>query len=122
MIACASLLCVHASNGSPDRAGRVTEVIIFSLNRPGNTDDQNVLIRAARSLRRAKGVDHFHIGRSLPGPLVAGEQAFDVALVITFKNRAAWEKFERNENFRRLINGALRPLVRRSFVYNFASE
>jgi len=122
IVALAALLSLDQASASRERSDRVTEVIVLSMNRPGNPDDQNVLIRAARSLRRMKGVDHVHIGRALPGGRVQGEHSFDVAIVITFKNRFAWERFERNDQFQRLMDAALRPLVRRSIVYNFTSE
>jgi len=118
LIAAFSLAPVEAA---PGRSGQITHVILFWLKRPGNVDDQNVLIRASRSFRRIKGVSDVRVGRSLPveGPV---DQSFDVGLVITFRDVRALKKFERNERHQQVVEAALRPLVRRYIVYNFGSE
>jgi len=103
------------------RSGQITHVVLFWLKRPGNADDQNILIRAARSFRRMKGVSDVRVGRSLPDERPA-EQSFDLGLVITFKDAGALKKFERNQRHQQVVEAALRPLVRRYIVYNFSNE
>src|SRR6266404_9435068 len=51
---------------APRRNGQITHVVLFWLKRPGNVDDQNVLIRAVRSFRRMKGISEVRVGRSFP--------------------------------------------------------
>jgi len=118
LVAALSLVSVEAA---PGRNGQITHVVLFWLKRPGNVDDQNVLIRASRSFRRIKGVSDVRVGRSLlvERPV---EQSFDVGVVITFKDAGALKKFERNERHQQIIEAALRPLVRRYIVYNFSNE
>ena len=111
-----------STDAVPAHSSRVIQVTLLSLNRPGNVNDQNVLIRGARSLRRSKGVADVQIGRSLPSAAPAAGQPFDVAIVIIFKDRRAFDKFEQTERYDRLLNVALRPLVRRSVVYSFVGE
>jgi len=106
---------------APRRGGQITHVVLFWLKRPGNADDQNLLIRASRSFRRIKGVSDVRAGRSLPVARPV-EQSFDVGVVITFKDAGALKKFERNERHQQIIETALRPLVRRYIVYNFSNE
>jgi hypothetical protein len=118
LVAALSLPSIEAG---PRRSGQITHVVLFWLKRPGNVDDQNVLIRAARSFRRIKGVSDVWVGRSLPVERPV-EQSFDVGVVITFKNAGALKKFERNQRHQQIIETALRPLVRRYIVYNFSSE
>ena len=118
LVAALSLVSVEAA---PGRSGQITHVVLFWLKRPGNVDDQNVLIRASRSFRRIKGVSDVRIGRSLPVERPV-EQSFDVGIVITFKDVRALKKFERNQRHQQVVEAALRPLVRRYIVYNFSNE
>src|SRR5437588_12811515 len=59
------------------RSGQVTHVMLFWLKRPGNVDDQNLLLRALRTLRRVRGVNEARVGRSLPVARPGLEQPFD---------------------------------------------
>src|SRR5437588_72446 len=117
----ATTLSLPSSEAAPGRSGQITHVVLFWLKRPGNIDDQNILIRASRSFRRIKGVSDVRVGRSLPveRPI---EQSFGVGVVITFKDAGAVKKFERNQRHQQIIEAALRPLVRRYIVYNFSNE
>src|SRR5438105_7209239 len=117
----AAALSLASVQAAPGRSGQISHVVLFWLKRPGNIDDQNILIRASRSFRRIKGVSDVRVGRSLPveRPI---EQSFDVGVVITFKDAGALKKFERNQRHQQIIETALRPLVRRHGVHNFRSE
>src|SRR5437660_12549634 len=67
-----SLCCIAFSltstgaQAAPARSGQVTHVMLFWLKRPGNVDDQNLLLRALRTLRRVRGVNDVRVGRPLP--------------------------------------------------------
>jgi hypothetical protein len=104
------------------RSGQVTHVMLFWLKRPGNVDDQNFLRRALRTLRRARGVNDMRVGRPLPVDRPSVEQSFDLGVVITFRDREALEKFERDQQRKQAIDAVLGPLVRRYTVYNFVNE
>src|SRR5437667_7499850 len=78
------------------RSGQVTHVMLFWLKRPGNVDDQNFLLRALRTLRRARGVNDMRVGRSLPVDRPGLEQTFDLGVVMTFRDREPLETFERH--------------------------
>ena len=104
------------------RSGQVTRVMLFWLKRPGNVDDQNYLLRALRTLRRARGVNEVRFGRPLPVDRPSVEQSFDLGVVMTFRDREALEKFERDQQRKHAINAMLGPLVRQYTVYNFVNE
>ncbi len=123
--ACAVLvfsLPLSSAQAAPTRSGQVTHVMLFWLNRPGNIDDQNYLLRATRTLRRVRGVNEVRVGRPLTVNRPALEQSFDLAVVMTFRDREALEKFERDQSRQQGIDAMLRPLVRRYIVYNFVNE
>jgi hypothetical protein len=104
------------------RSGQVTHVMLFWLKRPGNVDDQNYLLRALRTLRRARGVNDMRVGRSLPVDRPSVEQSFDLGVVMIFRDREALEKFERDQQRKQAIDAMLGPLVRQYTVYNFVNE
>src|SRR5437763_7348280 len=104
------------------RTGQVTHVMLFWLKRPGNVDDQNFLRRGLRTLRRARGINDMRVGRPLPVDRQDVEQSFDLGVVITFRDRQALEKFERDQRREQALDAMLRPLVRRYTVYNFVNE
>ena len=96
--------------------------MLFWLKRPGNVDDQNLLLRALRTLRRVRGVNDVRVGRSLPVARPGLDQSFDLGVVMMFRDREALEKFERDQRRGQAIDAMLRPLVRQYSVYNFVNE
>ncbi len=104
------------------RSGQVTHVMLFWLKRPGNVDDQNFLRRALRTLRRARGVNDIRVGRPLLLDRSSVEQSFDLGLIMTFRDREAFSKFERDQQREQAIDAMLRSLVRQYTVYNFVNE
>ena len=104
------------------RSGQVTHVMLFWLKRPGNVDDQNVLLRALRTLRRFRGVNDVRVGRPLAVDRPGLEQSFDLGALVIFRDREALEKFEHDPRRGGAIDAMLQPLVLRYIVYNFANE
>lgn len=96
--------------------------MLFWLNRPGDVNDQNVLLRGLRTLRRVRGVNEVRIGRALPVDRRGFEQPFDLGAVVIFRDREALEKFERDPRRGGTLDVILRPLVRRHVVYSFVNE
>jgi len=122
------LICLAVSLSSSNaqaanaRSGQITHVVLFWLKRPGNADDQNVLLRALRTLRRFRGVNDMRVGRALPVDRPGLEQSFDLGVVVIFRDREALEKFEHDPRRGGALDAMLQPLVRRYTVYNFANE
>ena len=122
------LICLAVSLSSSNaqaanaRSGQITHVVLFWLKRPGNADDQNVLLRALRTLRRFRGINDIRVGRALPVDRPGLEQSFDLGVVVIFRDREALEKFEHDPRRGGALDAMLQPLVRRYTVYNFANE
>src|SRR5207248_11307157 len=104
------------------RTGQVTHVMLFWLKRPANVADQNFLRRALRTLRRVRGVNDVRFGRPLPVDRPDVERSFDLGVIMTFRDREAFSKFERDQQREQAIDAMLRPLVRQYTVYNFVNE
>lgn len=104
------------------KAGEVTHVVLFWLKRPGNIADQNIVMRASKTLRRVRGLKELRVGRAMPVERRGIEQPYDVGLVMVFKDDAALAAFVSNPRHVRLLQAVSGPLLRRREVYNFASE
>ena len=122
LICLAFFLTSSHTHAASARSGQVSHVMLFWLKRPGNADDQNVLLRGLRTLRRVRGVNDVRLGRPLPVDQPGLEQSFDLCAVVIFRDREALEKFERDPRRRGALDAMLQPLVRRFIVYNFANE
>jgi Stress responsive A/B Barrel Domain len=104
------------------RSGQITHIMLFWLKRPGNVDDQNVLVRGVRTLRRFRGVNDMRIGRPVRVDRPGVEQSFDLGVVVIFRDREALEKFEHDPRRQGPVDAVVQQLVRRYIVYNFANE
>lgn len=97
---------------------RIAHVVIIWLKRPNNARDQETLIRASRAFRRIRGVIRVEAGKGMPVERPTIEQQFDVGVIITFKNRAALERYEKNSRHLTAVGQILAPLARRYIVFN----
>ncbi len=104
------------------KTGEVTHVVLFWLKRPGNVADQNVIMRASKTLRRVRGLKELRVGRALPVARRGIEPPYDVGLVMVFKDNEALAAFVNGPRHFRLLQAVSDQLLRRREVYNFGSE
>lgn len=93
-------------------------VVLMWLKHPRRAADRAQLVRAARGLRMIPGVLDVETGRDLPSAMPPVEPNFDLAVVITFRDRAALARFEKSPRHHAALGKYLRPLVRRSEAYD----
>jgi hypothetical protein len=101
---------------------RISRVVIIWLKRPGNAQDQAALIRASKEFRKIKGVIRVEAGKGMPAERKGIDQSFDVGVVLTFKDRAALERYQKDPGHLLAIRQVLLPLARRYIVYNSLLE
>jgi hypothetical protein len=111
-----------ACSTTPVPSPRVTRVVLVWLKHPGNAVDRAQLIRAAHSLRMIPGVLRVETGRPVPslGPNV--DRSFDLGVLITFRDRAALQRYEKDPRHLEAMRRYLRPLVRRYEVFNLGER
>jgi hypothetical protein len=119
-ICCSVLLGACAI--SPPASTTVTHVVLMWLKHPERSSDRAQLIRAAHSLRMIPGVLRVEAGRTAPPLPSRPPQDFDLAVVITFRDRAALERYEEDPRHLAAVHRYLRPLVRHYEVYNLTSR
>jgi hypothetical protein len=118
---CGSLFLSSCSNlSAPLRP--VTHVVLMWLKHPGRPADRAQLIRAARSLRMIPGVLRVEAGHAAPSPPPGVDRSFDLGVVITFRDRAALERYEEDPRHLDAVRRYLEPLVRRYLVYDLSGR
>jgi len=106
----------------PGPSPTVTHVVLMWLKHPGRSADRAQLVRAAHSLRMIPGVTRVETGRTVPALPAGVDQSFDLGVVITFRDRFALERYERDPRHSETMRRYLRPLVRRYEVHNLSGR
>ena len=121
-LALALSLFLEACMSPPPPGPHVTHVVLMWLQHPERAEDRAELIRAARSLRLIPGVLHVATGRVVPPVGPHSSQDFDLGVVVTFRDRAALRRYERDPRHSVALQRYLHPLVRRYEVYNLGDR
>lgn len=95
------------------------QVVLVWLKHPNRPDDRAQLVRAARSLRMARGVVRVETSNNVADLPAGTDRSFDLAITITFRDRGALERFGKGPRHRAAVGRYLRSLVRRQEIYNF---
>jgi Stress responsive A/B Barrel Domain len=114
---CFSLL-LGACRTTPPVSPTVTRTVLMWLKHPGRSADRAQLVRAARSLRMIPGVLQVQTGRTVPALPSGADRSFDLGVVITFRDRAALQRYEKDPRHLDAMRRYLQPLVRRYEIYN----
>jgi Stress responsive A/B Barrel Domain len=121
MAICGSMFLSACSN-LPVPSQPLRHVVLLWLKHPKRAADRAQLIRAAHSLRMLPGVLRVEVGHAVP-PLPPGvDRSFDFGVVITFRDRAALERYEEDPRHHDAVGHYLEPLVRRYVVFNLSSR
>jgi hypothetical protein len=102
----------------PSPAPEVRHVVLIWQSHPGRSADRAALIRAAHSLQRIPGVVQVETPRSVPSLRPDVRQDYDLAVVITFRDRAALLRYENDPRHFETMRRYLGPLVRHYEIYN----
>ena len=115
-------LASGACSSTPTQPRPVKHILLMWLKHPGSAADRLQLTRAAHSLRMVPGVLRVETGRTVPVPNAEADRNFDLGVVITFRDRAALQRYERDPRHADAMQRYLRPLVRRYVVYNLGTR
>lgn len=117
---CSSVL--SACRTTPPVSPPVTHVVLMWLKHPERSADRAQLIRVAHSLRMIPGVLRVEAGRAVPTLAPGVDRSFDLGVVITFRDRAALQRYEKDPQHADAMGRYLRPLVRHYEVYNLSGR
>jgi len=102
----------------PPASPTVTHIVLLWLKHPKRNSDRAQLVHAAQSLRMIPGVLRVDAGKSLPQLGPSQRKDFDLGVVITFRDRAALQRYEKDPRHLEAMRHYLGPLVRHYEVYN----
>ena len=122
LLTCLSFLTRPAEAATVADERPISHVVIIWLKNPGHLQNEHALIAASKSFRRIRGVTRVEVGRALPSRRRGIEQSFDLAVLITFRNRKALERYENHPRHLLAVQQVLRPLAKRYVVYNSALQ
>lgn len=114
LLLCPPLPAIADGDGQP-----LEHVVIAWLKEPGNPAAQNRIIAASQVLKTIPGVIALRAGTAVPGERPVVDSSFDVALVISFTDRAALDSYLTHPLHLQLVEETLKPLVERILVYDF---
>lgn len=111
-----------ACSTTPPPPQAIQHIVLMWLVRPESASDRAELVRAARSLQMMPGVVRVQTGRTVPSPHSEADRDFDLGTVITFRDRAALRRYEKDPRHADAMARYLKPLVRRFVVYNLGTR
>lgn len=112
------LFFAGACSVTPKALPPVTRVVLVWMKDPGDAAARGQVVRAARSLRMIPGVTKVETGRNVPVSGLGLDRTFDLGVMITFRNRAALQRYEKDPRHLEAMRRYLKPLVRRYEVFN----
>ena len=122
LLALGLVLASASCSTTPTAPQPVQHVVLMWLERPESAADRAQLVRAARSLQMMPGVVRVETGRNVPSPNTEADRDFDLGVVITFRDRASLQRYEKNPRHTEEMQRYLKPLVRRYAVYNLGTR
>lgn len=122
LLALSLILASASCSTTPTAPQPVQHIILMWLERPESGADRAQLVRAARSLQMMPGVVRVETGRNVPSPNTEADRDFDLGVVITFRDKAALQRYEKNPRHTEEMQRYLKPLVRRYVVYNLGTR
>jgi hypothetical protein len=111
-----------ACSTAPMPPPAVSHVVLLWLKHPHRLADRDKIVRMAHSLRGIPGVLEVKAGRSIGSVGPNPPRDFDLGVVITFRDRAALQRYERDPRHLEAMRRYLDPLVRHYEVYNLVGR
>ena len=96
----------------------IEHIIIIWLKEPGNTQAQDKIIKASEKLKTIPGVITLRSGKAVPSQRKIVDSSYDVALIISFINKAALDAYLVHPVHLNLLEKTMKPLIERIRVYD----
>ena len=102
----------------PQTRPGLEHIVVIWLKQPGDAEQRERVIAESQALRDIPGVLALKAGHVVPGKRAIVDSSFDVALIVSFTDRAALDAYLVHPVHVRLVNETLMPLVERIRVYD----
>lgn len=108
--------CASAPQAAPPDP--VTHVVVVWLKQPGDEGARQRIIDVSRSLKALPGVVRITAGRAIPSERTQVDDSFDVAVVMTFRDRRALAEYGEHPDHKQAVRDVLAPLAERVLIYD----
>ncbi|HWB02185.1 MAG TPA: Dabb family protein [Verrucomicrobiales bacterium] len=115
--AIAALLCSACQTTTT--TGRIQHVVVFWLKDHGNAAQRAKIIETSETFRNIPGVVSVTAGPCIPSPRPIVDSSFDVAVTLTFSSQAGLQRYVEHPLHKAAVSGVLKPLVKKTVVYDF---
>ncbi len=96
----------------------IEHIVIIWLKQPGNVNAQDKIIKASHALETIPGVIAIRSGKAVPSRREIVDSSYDVALIISFINKAALDAYLVHPVHLNLLEKTMKPLIKRIKVYD----
>jgi len=111
-------LSVGADSVRESSSGHVSHVVIGWLKKSGDVEARKHFVEVTKSFANLPGVVDHKVGVVLPSDRKVVDSSFDVATVITFKNRKSLQAYLNHPRHKKAVKEMLKPLVEKIIVYD----
>jgi hypothetical protein len=119
LITAATALLFNSCQTAP--AGRINHVVVFWLKDHGNEAQRAKIIETSESFRKIPGVVSVSAGPCIPSSRPIVDSSFDVAVTLTFASQADLQRYADHPLHKAAVGGVLKPLVKKTAVYDFGT-
>lgn len=109
-----------SEEAAAENGKRVHHVVIVWLKDAGSTVAREQYIAQSRRLSQLPMVLDYRVGTTLPKSREIVDSSYDVAVVATFANQQGISDYLDHPVHKKIVDEALKPLVAKAIVYDFA--
>lgn len=113
---------VAGENEQSSTGGAVNHIVIAWLKQPGDVEARKRFIETTKGFAKLPGVIGHRVGLVLPSDRKVADSSFDIAVVITFKDKEALAAYLEHPEHKKGLDEVLKPLVEKVVVYDFVSQ
>lgn len=119
--ACSSMKfwCWGCGDSSDEDEAQVHHIVLMWQKLPGNPTHRKQLIEAGQKFADIPGVKSVSAGRAILSDRDIVDDSFDVALVLSFEDKAALQTYLDHPDHLQAVTDTLQPLVDKIVVYDF---
>jgi hypothetical protein len=110
------LNCHKQSSDLPN--GHVKHIVFCWLNNTGDEIAIQKIIKASKSFEQIPGVIHVSTGGPIPSERPIVDDSFDISIIITCKDKAALQSYQKHPMHKKASKEVLQPLVSKILIYD----
>jgi hypothetical protein len=104
------------------KSEQVKHVVVLWLKKHGDKAGRDALLGAGDVIKTIPGVVDVSVGECMPSERPVVDSTYDVAVIITFKDKAAMDAYATHPKHVKLLEDVLKPNVEKYVVYDFVAK